>query len=343
MKRHSTYALIWVLFISAFTCSAQSPVGVSKTQAVDDEIERVDVTLVNVLAVVKDRPGRFVTNLRREDFRLYEDGVEQQITHFAAAQAPFTVILLLDTSGSARFRLKDIQDAAMSFVELLRPEDRVAVVAFSDEVEVLAEPTSDRAALREAIWRAGAGDGTHLYDAVDFTIRQRLDRMPGRKALVLFTDGVDNVSRLAGLDNTIREAHSLDGLIYTVQYDTFLEGVSAVVAGGSVPGLDNPSVISTKSSRVYPRGFSEKDYARARDYLEKLASATGARYYHADDLPKIREAFAQVAEELRSQYSLGYYPKHPPGDGRAHEIKVRLNNPGLLVRARSSYISRPTM
>jgi VWFA-related protein len=340
MRKYPALALLWSLAISVPTCPAQTPPSHAKPGALsEEEVERVDVTLVNVLASVADRRGRYVPNLRREDFRVYEDGVEQRIAHFAAAEAPFTVALLLDTSGSARFRLKEMQGAAFDFVDQLRTGDRVMVVSFNENVEVLAEATGDRGVLREAIRRAGGGDGTHLYDAVDSVVN-RLDRVSGRKALVLFTDGIDNVSRVATRAGNVDAARRSDGLIYTVQYDTFVEQVGAVITSGGVPALGTPSVISTKSARVYPTDLGEKDYARARDYMGELAAAAGGRYYHADDLPKIREAFARIAEELRWQYSLGYYPNHPARDGQRHGIKVRINSPKLVARARDSYVSR---
>src|SRR5205085_2672001 len=106
-------------------------------------------------------------------------------------EQPFTVALVIDTSGSTRFKMEEMQDAAIAFLDQLRPNDRVVVVSFDDDVRVLSEPTSDRSVLRAAIRRTRTGDGTRLYDAVDLVIRQHLSRVQGRKAIVLFTDGVD--------------------------------------------------------------------------------------------------------------------------------------------------------
>ncbi|HEX8161331.1 MAG TPA: VWA domain-containing protein [Pyrinomonadaceae bacterium] len=340
--------LLWALLVCALPCAAQTTPARTRPEPVGEgEVLSVDTTLVNILASVTDRHGRYIGGLRQQDFRVYEDGVEQQLVHFAAAEVPFTVALMLDTSGSARFRLKDMQEAAISFVDQLRPDDRVLLLSFNDQVSVLAEPTGDRGVLRNAIRLAGGGNGTRLYDAVDFAIKRRLNSISGRKAIVLFTDGIDNVSRSATRANNLRDVRESDALFYTVQYDTFVEGVSAVVAGGGVPALNTPSVLTTRSDRVYPTGFGEKDYAQARDYMQKLASATGARYYHADDLTKIREAFAGVAQELRSRYSLGYYPKHPARDGQPHVLKVRAASPNvslkLSVRARDGYVGKPPL
>ena len=187
------------------------------------DVIRVNTTLVTLPVSVMDRDGRYVPNLRKEDFRLWEDGVEQNVAFFASVDKPFSVVLMLDTSGSTRSRLDDIQDAAITFVNQLRPDDQVMVVSFDDQVRVLTEFTSDRYRLRDAIRRTRPGDGTKLYDAVDLVMNQRLNSVAGRKAIVLFTDGVDTTSRHASYASNIRDAEELDALIYPVQYDTYMD------------------------------------------------------------------------------------------------------------------------
>jgi len=123
------------------------------------DVIRVNTTLVTIPVSVTDRDGRYIPNLRKEDFRLWEDGVQQDVAFFASVDKPFSVVLMLDTSGSTRFRLEDIQDAAITFVNQLRQDDRVMVVSFDDEVRVLSEFTSDRYRLRDAIRRTRPGDG----------------------------------------------------------------------------------------------------------------------------------------------------------------------------------------
>ena len=174
------------------------PAQTSRAEEVgEDDVVRINTTLVTIPVSVMDRDGKYIPDLRKEDFRIYENGVEQEIAYFAAVEQPFTVALLLDTSRSTRFRMDEIQDAAIAFVEQLRPADRVMVVSFDDSVRVLAEATNDRRTLRDAIMRARTGGGTKLYDAVDFVINRRFDKIQGRKAIVLFTDGVDTTSERA--------------------------------------------------------------------------------------------------------------------------------------------------
>src|SRR2546429_7922738 len=181
------------------------------------DVVRVDTTLVSIPVSVMDRDGKYIPNLRKEDFRVWEDGVEQQVAYFASTEKPFTVALLIDTSGSTRFKLQEIQDAAIAFVNQLRADDRVMIVSFNDKIRVLTpQPTNNRALLRNAILQTEPGDGTRLYDAVDQVINQYFNHIEGRKAIVLFTDGVDTTSKRARYEDNVRDAEELDALIYPV-------------------------------------------------------------------------------------------------------------------------------
>src|ERR1700694_2361379 len=163
----------------------------------EGDVVRVETTLISIPVSVMDRDGKYIPDLRKEDFRVWEDGAEQQVAYFASTEKPFTVVLMIDTSGSTRFKLQEIQNAAIAFVEQLRADDRVMIVSFSDKIRVLAQPTNDRYALRNAIRQTEPGSGTRLYDAVDQVINQQFNRIEGRKAIVLFTDGVDTTSNRA--------------------------------------------------------------------------------------------------------------------------------------------------
>src|ERR1700752_2633391 len=173
----------------------QTPTGPEEVDAGD--VIRVNTTLITIPVSVMDRDGRYVPNLLKDDFRIWEDGVEQDVAFFQSVDKPFSVVLMLDTSPSTQFRLEDIQDAAISFVNHLRSDDKVMVVSFNNEIKVLSDLTSDRFKLQRAIQRAHTGDGTRLYDAVDLVINQRLNRLDGREAMVIFTDGVDTTSKRA--------------------------------------------------------------------------------------------------------------------------------------------------
>jgi Ca-activated chloride channel homolog len=321
------------------------------------DVIRVDTTLVTLPVSVTDRNGRYIPNLRKEDFRLWEDGVEQTVAFFNAVDKPFSVVLMIDTSGSTRFRLEDIQDAAITFVNQLRRDDKVMVVSFDNDVEVLSEFTSDRYRLRDAIRRTRTGDSTRLYDAVDLVINQRLNRIDGRKAVVLFTDGVDTTSRHASYESNLRDAEELDALIYPVQYDTYADvgggGGSSWPGSSRVPsspidilvqilgGVSRGGNSRSGGGGGSGPGTSRRDYDVANRYLHDLSQVTGARKYQADSIQNISVAFSNIAEELRRQYSLGYYPKNPAQAGQRRQIRVRVNQPNLAVRTRDSYIFNP--
>ncbi|HWT01648.1 MAG TPA: VWA domain-containing protein, partial [Pyrinomonadaceae bacterium] len=212
----------------------QTPSANEPEEVDEGDVVRVNTTLVSIPVTVMDRNGRFIPNLSQQDFRIYEDGVEQQVAYFASVEKPFTVALVIDTSASTRFRMEEIQDAAMAFVNQLRQDDRVIVVSFDEEVRVLAQATNDRARLRDAIRRTRTGGGTKLYDAVDLVINRLLSREQGRKAVVLFTDGVDTTSTRANYQSNVRDAEELDALIYPVQYDTS-QDVMGPGGGGGYP------------------------------------------------------------------------------------------------------------
>jgi Ca-activated chloride channel family protein len=357
----------------------------------EGDIVRVNTTLVSLPVSVTDRDGKYIPNLRKEDFRIWEDGVEQRVAYFASTEKPFTVALVIDTSGSVRERLQEIQDAAMAFVNQLRSDDRVMVITFDDKIRVLTQATSDRYALRGAIQQVRPGDGTRLYDAVDQVINQYFRNVEGRKAMVLFTDGVDTSSKRATYESTISEAEELDALIYPIEFDTAQDmgvwpsprgrggrsgsggnypgggsggGGNYPGGGGNPNGRSSGSVLADILGEIfggggsgYPggggrggrggrggggwpgrgSGNSRDEYERGERYLDDLARVTGARLYNADN-QNLNVAFQQVAEELRRQYSLGYYPKQAPQPGERRSIKVRVDRPELAVRTRDSYV-----
>lgn len=312
------------------------------------DIIRVSTTLITIPVSVMDRDGRYIPNLQKEEFRIWEDNVEQDVAFFQSVDKPFSVVLMLDTSPSTQFRLEEIQDAAISFVNQLRSDDRVMVVEFNGDINVLSDFTNDRSKLQRAIRRAETDDGTSLYDAVDMVMNQKLNRVTGRKAIVLFTDGVDTTSRRADYQSNVMDAQELDALIYPVKYDTAQD-----MNVGNYPPVQQPVDIfgqilggifggGRRRGGGGGRGTARGDYNRADRYLNDLADSTGGREYRADSLQNMSSAFANVAEELRRQYTIGYYPKRTPQVGQRRMIKVRARQPNLAVRARESYVYNPS-
>lgn len=319
----------------------------------EGDVVRIDTAFVTVPVSVLDRQGRFVPNLDKKDFRVFENGVEQPIAFFEPTEKPFTVALLLDTSASTRFHLWEIKEAAVAFAKQLRPQDKVLVVAFSDEVLLLTEATSDLNVVSEVIdVNANAGSSTRLYDAVNLVINERLNKIQGRKAIVLFTDGVDTSSYLATFQSTLREAEELDALIYPIQYDT-TDYMRAMQGGGNVtvttttsgnwpfPGGTTSQTIYGPPNNGQPLpGTSKADYERANQYLIAMAERTGGRLHKANDVTQLSQAFSSIAEELRRQYSIGYYPQNGTNQDERRQIKVSVDRSNVAIRARNSYLRR---
>ena len=311
-------------------------------ETVEGDVIRFDTALVTVPVSVMDRYGRYVPLLRREQFRITENGVEQKIAYFATTDAPFSVVLLIDTSGSTQLRLDDIQKAAIEFVDKLKATDSVMVMSFDDRIEVQCKATTDREEIRKAIRRTRTGGGTRLYDAVDDILKKQLATIQGRKAVVLFTDGVDTTSHRASYESTVRLAQESDAPIYSVDYDT-----SGMYGGGQglpIPGGRGSIIIGTPfpmpGSGIpgSTRGSTAREYRRAVAYLHELADGTGGRFYSGDSMFGIAQAFTWIAEELGRQYSIGYYPTTPGKDGERRQIKVKVTESDLVVKARDSYI-----
>jgi len=308
-----------------------APTNVANGSAEIDEgsVVRVSTSLITVPAVVMDRNGRYIANLRKEDFRIFEDGVEQELSYFAEVERPFTVALMLDVSGSTQTQLAQIREAANIFVNRLRANDRMMAITFDGQIHVLTEAADISTIRRSKLHIPPVTDGTVLYDAVDFALK-RMTQIPGRKAIVLMTDGVDQ-SSTASFKSTLSEIAEQDVLIYTVQYNT-------------LPQLPQRlSQIKNEKARRKVQERLMKSYAVSEPYLRALADKTGGRFYRADDLRDVGPAFEGITAELGVQYSLGYYPKQKSGAGAERGIKVRVRYPNLVVRARDSYTTTPTI
>src|SRR5690606_807667 len=296
----------------------------TETPSTGDEALRVDTDLITVPVSVYERSGVYVSGLTKDDFKIFEDGKEQKIEYFGTADKPFTVVLLLDTSPAAEYEIEEIQAASRAFIDELKPDDKVIVIEFDGNVHVLTEATNDRQRLYKAISKADFGSGTSLYEAVNFSLKKRLEKIPGRKAIVLFTDGVDTTSRKATYDSTLDLAEESDTLIFPIYYNTFAQNQARI--RGSV------GVFS-------PVGTSPEDYAVGRKYLVELAAYTGGRVFKPDAVPGgLAAAFRGIAIELRQQYNIGYIPSDHGRPGEQKRIKVRVDRPNLAVRARDSYI-----
>jgi VWFA-related protein len=293
----------------------------------ETEVLKIDTSLITIPVAVFDRNGLYIPNLKQEDFKIFEDGKEQEIAYLATSENPFTVVLLIDVSPSTAFKIEAIQDAAIAFVNQLKAQDSVMVIEFDQGVHVLSKPTNDREKLAKAIRKADFGNGTSLYDAVDDALRKKLSKIQGRKAIVLFTDGVDTTSYKQNYDSTLRLAEESDSLIFPIYYNTFFDQRNGGGLGFPFPG------------GMGSQGNSSADYALGRKYLEDLSAVTGGRVFKAGSTNQTLTAtFESIAEELRRQYNIGYYSSDGGQAGQRKQIKVRVDRPNLVIRARDSYI-----
>ncbi|MFL6285085.1 MAG: VWA domain-containing protein [Pyrinomonadaceae bacterium] len=337
----------------------------------EDEVVKIETQLVSVPAIVTDTTGRPLTNLRAENFQVFEDGRPQKIANFATTEAPFEVALLLDTSGSTREEVGLIRSAALAFIKALRPGDRVALLAFNTKeegneklatVELKTPLTDDPEELQAAVESIGASNGTPFYDSLQKVAREVFrdkpeEKMRGRRALVALTDGVDSTSQ-----STFEESRQLlkrAGLVaYFVQVNTedYVEDrlMQDCQDGGALrlsstqmqryrrliaPGADAEDFSNFCQMGQFERLHASRTlYQLARREMNSLAQESGGKTFPATDLRDAQRAFRQVAADIGTQYSLGYYSTNTARDGGFRTIKVQVRGiKDAQVRAREGY------
>ncbi len=326
-------AAVISLLVQIATVSAQEPPQ-KPTNEQDIDVIKISTRLVTVPVSVMDRNGRFIPGLEQDQFHLFEDGVEQKIAFFDNAEQPFTIALMLDVSDSTKEKLTQIKEAAQAFTSELKTDDRVSVIVFDKNIQVLCDPTSDRRLMTMAIDRVRSGGGTSIYDAIDLIATRQLKKIRGRKAIVLFTDGVDTTSSVGSFESSLRVAEELDALIYSIQYNT-LSDVARNQASSVPPGELGNQVVT---SRGEPLSIA---YKRAGIYLETLSEKTAGKLYYAAGLDHLKEIFSRIAAELREQYSIGYYPSNKSEARKKRDLRIRVSVPNVALRYRRSYIYAP--
>jgi Ca-activated chloride channel family protein len=328
-----------VLAANGFLCThdlrAQKETGQNNgTQAIQIKVE-----MVSIPVVVTDATGGHVQDLKREDFQVFEDGVRQEIAGFAAVEEPISVALTLDTSGSTEFQLNRIRQEATRFVQLLRQEDSIAIVSFADDVQLLEPFNIYHKKNPEVLRELKPGGLSAVYEAVWLSIEQVLKLEYGRKALVLFSDGVDNRSETVTEEETLELSRKTESTIYCIYFNTNKDRFKRM------PGVIDPLLedTSTRFTSQWPpvkiptgRG-KNPEYAAGREYMIKLARYSGGILVDASRIDNLGTAFSRIAEELRSQYSLGYYPKDTKHDGRFRRLEVKVNRPGITARTKEGY------
>ncbi len=321
-------SLIWLLIV--FVCFVQ---GYSQQTADDEETVRVETSLVVVPTKVTDRRNKNIVNLKRENFRLYEDDIEQTIESFEDASAPFTIALVLDVSDSTAGKLTEIKAAAIAFLKELRPNDRAAIFTFDNRLTKVADGTvDDLANIQNSIAFSQTGGGTSLYDSTSDIINDYFARVGGKKAMVLFTDGIDTQSVRQTFNKSVRLAEESDVLIYPIQYET----VEAILnKRPKITDLQSGALVQI----VTAKGESlPAAYKRGTLYLKSLAIGTGGQFFFADTVENLSKSFAQIAAELSQFYALSYYPQNQTADGKRRRVKATVDVPQAVVRPRKTYI-----
>jgi VWFA-related protein len=366
MQMKKTFALSIVLLLS-INFFAQ-------TKNDDDEVLRVDTQLVDVPIVVTDKFGKPLLNLKQSNFAVFEDGKPQQIENFGSTSAPFEVVLLLDTSGSARNELNLIRSAADNFISSLRAGDKVSIIAFNTKIqsgkritvsEIATVLTDNRPKLREALKNVSTGNGTPYYDGLNQVVetifnQPAKDEFRGRRALVALTDGVDSISETEF--DEVRPKLLKAGIIsYFVQVNTrefFEENLLGDCESDEVLRFSK-SQIRRYYQKFYPKNaersekvfdfcnigsferleISKRLYELANYEMASLAGVSGGKVFPVVDLSEAKSAFAKVAQEIGTKYSLGYYSSNDKRDGTFRKIKVELKTVpvGTQIKAREGY------
>ena len=297
------------------------------------QIFRSTTDLVNVWATVVDRSGRVVTSLTADAFTLDEDGKPQEITFFRSEdQSSLSVAVVVDTSGSMVDKLADVQDALRHFMDLMRPEDEIFMLRFSDSVELIAEP-DERDHLGQRIARLRAVGGTALFDAAREGAETVTRGRHTKRVVLLITDGNDTTSH-SSKRNAVDAITRSEALLYAVGIGHGERGsFGHDIFVGPGHGGGHGGLVQAQNDRV--------DGGTLRD----LAEPTGGRHYvleqaHRRGRDLIDEAIQEIAAELRHQYTLGYYPANPQTDGKFRRITVETKDRSLKVRARRGYMPR---
>jgi VWFA-related protein len=315
----------------------------ARAQAQDEpDVVRTSTNLVILNVGVADPKGRAVTNLSQSDFNVYEDGVKQSVVSFEPSTAPFSLVLLLDMSGSTINFRPTLKQSALRFIDALGPDDRVEVVAFNDKVQTLQHFTGDRREIAFAIEEAKGKGNTNLYKALRHSLADLSKEGKRRKAIVVLTDGLDTEERKLDGSATA-EAKTGDEAVATVKPDqsAALRSVLDLAdrLGVTVYPLALPSADPAKLLPLTPQ--QSAIYSAARTRMQTLADRTGGRLHEIRRLEDMGRLYAEVAAEMRTLYSLAYQSSNArTRDGKWRAITIEVTRADAIARARPGYFAR---
>jgi Ca-activated chloride channel family protein len=348
------FALLFLMFLAfPFELHAQEALAPGKTQKGDKQ-------LVNVPVTVSDRDGRYIPGLKKEDFTLYENGVEQKIAFFATYDEPINVALLIDTSESTRNTLTEIKDAAEDFIELLNPNDRCLIATFDAQLNILAPLTSNLSTMKDSLdkVRSAEREGSVLLNAVRQVAEKSFAGVSGRKVIVVLSDGKDYGSSLTR-NELLSELEESDVSIYSIFYQTGMGfNKIAISPNGTIQEAKEDKKPKEKKPKKKKKGYSILIPGRGDIYtqeeiklsekladiqavnvLQQMSDTTAGRFY-LSDAPNLKGTFKRIAGELRQQYRIGYYTKDA-ANAVVHDISVKVGRPEAVVRARGKFRAKP--
>lgn len=328
-----SFALILAgLFLTAPAASAQEP----------DEVLKVNTALVQLNVGVVDRQGRPITNLSRNEFAVYEDEVLQPITDFEPTTAPFSLVLLLDMSGSTQSFRPTLKQSAYRFLDALSPNDRVALITFNEKVKKLVDFTTDLRKIAGSIESADGKGNTHFYKALEAALELLGKEGQRRKAIVVLSDGLD--TEMSNLDRaSASHAHTNEEALASVKPETSAP-LNAVLRAADRQGVTiYPLALPSGDPKriAFPAPTQVAIYNAARTRMQALADRTGGRLNEIRRLEDLGRIYAEVAAELRTLYTVVYRPinTNTPA-GRLRTIRLEVARPGLIARTRSGYYGR---
>jgi len=333
-SRNQKYVIVVILGLICSLCAT------TRAQS-DDEVIRTDVSLVQLNVGVVDGQGRAITSLSRADFAVYEDGVKQTIQSFEPTYAPFSVVLLLDMSGSTLSFRQQLKQAAFRFLDALSPDDRVAVIQFNAKPKTLFGFSHDRRRAAYAIEIAqGAGD-TYFYEALRYALAELNHEINRRKAIIVLTDGLDTQLRKADRDRAAK-AETDEEAVASIKPE--VASLNSVLSAADRQGVT-----------IYPLALPSGDpkrlplqdpvitaiYSAARTRMQALADRTGGHLNDIRRLDEMARLFPEVAANLKTLYTVTYQaPGNRARDGKWHEIRVEVKYPELVARTKTGYYAR---
>ncbi len=340
-KGKSWLALLLMLLVSsAATVCAQTPKREQdkpqKTTAKEASGDTIAIETTEVLlpVTVRDSTGQFATNLKAEDFAIYEDGIVQPISSFTLKRMPVHVVLLIDTSSSVTRELEDFKVAALNFINQLDPEDKICLIRFDDKVELVQDWTNNRNTLKRAMNRLGTGMFTKFNDALYLAAKEQLGKVTGRKAIIVLTDGIDSGQGATTPDRAFRTLIEEETSVYVVS-KTRIQGQADRERLNYYQATSSSS--SVNQLRIDGLKMSLAQLEESEHYLMRIAEETGGRIFLPDSFDDLGNTYQQVAEELRSQYVIFYTPTNPVRDGGYRSVRVKVKTPGFRATTRFGY------